>query len=244
MITGPRRGGSARLEGGGAVRRAGLHPGGACRAARRCFCRATAASSTTHPWPRVIERLTGLALSADDLLLALAGCVGAGEASNGRQWSRRLAGGDTADGRTRVLRQQSGAWHAWPPSTAAAGASTIASSRTGWPRQVRLRSDGWPASISMAQRAAARDEHHASTTAAFDVAIPPGTEADDARRSPIRRAAPDAMTLVVSGFRQDQSRPAHSGCRPDGYHDLRTVFQSLALARHADVHARARARFR
>ena len=63
----------------------------------------------------------------------------------------------------------------WRPWTGAAGAPTIASSRTGLPREVRLRSDDGRVDL-----VASLQQLEVNTTiddAAFEVEIPPGTEA-------------------------------------------------------------------
>jgi hypothetical protein len=126
------------------------------------------------PVAQVIERLTGLALGADDLLQALAGCVGAGEASNGRRWSAAWEAVDTADARTVFLRQQAGAWQV----AAVDGAGWRADYRVvenGFPREVRLRSED--GRVDLVASVGQLEVNAAIDAAAFDVEIPPGTEA-------------------------------------------------------------------
>ena len=173
VITGLARVGSARLE--------GVAPFGA-----PVFILAARAERATLLLPRerrvlddtpvaeVIGRLTGLALGADDLLEALAGCPGAGDISNGRVWPGGWAAVDTADGRTVFLRQQSGAWQV----AAIDGGGWRADYRLvqgGFAREVRLRADDGRVDL-----VAALQQLEVNTTiddAAFEVEIPPGTEA-------------------------------------------------------------------
>ena len=173
VITGLAVGGSARLE--------GVAPFGA-----PVFILAARAERATLLLPRerrvlddtpvadVIGRLTGLALGADDLLRALAGCPGAGAVSNGRQWPGGWGAVDTPDGRTVFLRQQSGAWQL----AAMDGGGWRADYRlvqNGFAREVRLRSDDGQVDL-----VASLQQLEVNTTiddAAFEVEIPPGTEA-------------------------------------------------------------------
>jgi hypothetical protein len=172
VITGLERGGSARLE--------GVAPFGApafILAARNE--RATLLLPREHrvlddtPVEAVIERLTGLALGASDLLQALAGCPGSDDASNGRQWPDGWQAVDTPDGRTVFLRQPSGAWRV----VAIDGGGWRAdypSVQNGLPRQVRLRSADGQVDLQ-----AAVEQLEVNTSidpAAFEVAIPPDTE--------------------------------------------------------------------
>jgi hypothetical protein len=172
VITGLARGGSARLE--------GVAPFGA-----PMFILAARAERATLLLPRdrrvlddapvsqVIERLTGLALGADDLMRTLAGCGGTGEAGNGRRWSDAWEAVDTPDGRTVFLRQEAGAWQV----VAIDARSWRADYRTfqnGFPREVRLRSDddgvNLVASVQQLEVNTTIDE------AAFEVDIPAGTD--------------------------------------------------------------------
>jgi hypothetical protein len=172
VITGLARGGSARLE--------GVAPFGA-----PVFILAARGERATLLLPRerrvlddtpvaeVIGRLTGLSLGADDLLDALAGCPGAGEVANGREWPGGWAAVDAAEGRTVFLRQQSGAWQVM----AIDGGGWRADYRlvqNGLPREVRLRADDGRVDLT-----ASLQQLEVNTTidaAAFEVAIPPGTE--------------------------------------------------------------------
>ncbi len=97
----------------------------------------------------------------------------------------------------------------------------------GFPRQVRLRSaDGTVDLIAGVQQL----EVNTSINAA---GVRPGYSirhrSDDARRTSLGRAAQNAMTLSFPAFAKINLDLRILGVRPDGYHDLRTVFQSLAL---------------
>jgi hypothetical protein len=125
------------------------------------------------PVAEVIGHLTGLALGADDLLDALAGCPGSGVIGNGRQWPGGWAAVDAGDGTTVFLRQQTGAWQV----AAIDGRGWRADYRlvqSGFPREVRLRSDdGRVDLVASVQQLEVNTEIDA---AAFAVEIPPGTE--------------------------------------------------------------------
>jgi hypothetical protein len=172
VITGLQRGGAARLE--------GVAPFGA-----PMFILAARGEQATLLLPRdrrvltstsvsaVIEHLTGLRLSADDLLLALSACVAAGQASDGRQWSRDWRGVSAPGGRTVFLRQVSGAW-----SVAGVDGGDWRADYgqvvNGFPRRVRLRStDGQVDLVASVQQL---EVNTGIDDAAFDVAIPPGTD--------------------------------------------------------------------
>ena len=172
VITGLQRGGAARLE--------GVAPFGA-----PVFILAARAELATLLLPRdrrvlastsvsaVIERLTGLPLSADDLLLSLSACVGAGEASDGRAWSTEWRAVSAPGGRTVFLRQVAGAWTV-AGVDGGGWRADYSEALNGFPRQVRLRSaDG---KVDLAARVQQLEVNTSIDDAAFDVAIPPGTE--------------------------------------------------------------------
>jgi hypothetical protein len=105
--------------------------------------------------------------------LALSGCVGAGESTDGRQWTREWRSVSLPGERTVFLREQAGAWN------------VAAVDGPGWradyghilnrfPRQVRLRSsDG---QVDLAATVQQLDVNVSLEEAAFEVAVPPGTE--------------------------------------------------------------------
>jgi hypothetical protein len=172
VITGLQRGGAARLE--------GVAPFGA-----PVFILAARAEQATLLLPRdrrvltstsvssVIERLTGLPLSADDLRQVLSACVGAGEAIEGRQWSGGWRAVSAPEGRTIFLRQGSNGWQV----TAVDGGGWRADYSevlNGFPRHLRLRSaDG---RVDLGAAVQQLEVNAGIDDAAFDVAIPPGTE--------------------------------------------------------------------
>lgn len=168
IIAGLERGGSARLE--------GVAPFGAplfILAARDE--RATLLLPRDHrvlddtPVARVVERLTGLALGADDLLQALAGCVGAGAATNGRLWPGGWEAVEAPGGRTVLLRQQSGAWQL-AGVDAPGWRADYRLVQNGVPREVRLRSgDG---AVDFTAAVQQLEMNTAIDAAAFEVAIP------------------------------------------------------------------------
>jgi outer membrane biogenesis lipoprotein LolB len=172
VITGLARGGSARLE--------GVAPFGApvfiltarAERARLLLPRDRRVLDDT-PVSQVIERLTGLALGADDLLRALAGCGGTGEAGNSRRWSDAWEAVDTADGRTAFLRQEAGAWRV----VAIDGGGWRADYRVfqnGLPREVRLRSDDDRVNLLAAVQQL--EVNTPIDEAAFEVEIPADTD--------------------------------------------------------------------
>ena len=171
VITGLQRGGAARLE--------GVAPFGA-----PVFILAARAEQATLLLPRehrvltsnsvsaVIEHLTGLPLSADDLLLSLSACVGAGEASDGRQWSAEWRAVSAPGARTVFLRQVAGAWTV-AGVDGGGWRADYSQVLNGFPRQVRLRSaDGTVDLIAGVQQL---EVNTSIDAAAFDLAIPAGT---------------------------------------------------------------------
>jgi hypothetical protein len=91
------------------------------------------------PVPAVLERLTGLSLSATDLRLILTGCISDGTPSNGRAFARDWRAVDLdsgvvaylrpVDGTPRVVAADHGSWRV-----------DYGMHRNGFPREVRLRS--------------------------------------------------------------------------------------------------------
>ena len=166
----------AGLERGGSVRLEGVAPFGA-----PIFILAAKGERATLLLPRdrrvlddapvtqVVERLTGLALSADDLLQALAGCVGAGAAANGRQWPGGWDGVDAPGDRTVLLRQQGGAWQL-AAVDAPGWRADYRAIQNGVPREVRLRSDDGQVDFTAAVQQL--EMNTAIDAAAFDLAVP------------------------------------------------------------------------
>lgn len=173
VITGLERGGAARLE--------GLAPFGA-----PLFILAARGERATLLLPRdrrvlepttvaeVLERFTGLALGADDLLHALSGCLGAGGAvEDGRQWPGGWRAVSVAGERTAYLREESGAWRV-AAVDGGGWRADYAETVNGFPRTVRLRSiDG---AVDLTARVQQLEVNTAIDAAAFEVAIPPDTE--------------------------------------------------------------------
>lgn len=173
VITGLQRGGAARLE--------GVAPFGA-----PVFILVARGEQATLLLPRdrrvltstsvsnVIERLTGLPLGADDLLVSLSACVGAGEAGEGRQWSGDWRAVSAPGGRTVFLRQSSSGWLV-AAVDGGGWRADYSEVLNGFPRQVRLRSaDG---KVDLVARVQQLEVNAGIDDAAFDVAIPPGTDA-------------------------------------------------------------------
>jgi hypothetical protein len=173
VITGLERGGAARLE--------GLAPFGA-----PLFILAARDERATLLLPRdrrvlvsssvaeVIERLTGLALGADDLLRALSGCLGTGgEVGNGREWPGGWRAVSAPTDRTVFLREQSGTWSVMAVDGGGWRAD-YAELANGYPRTVRLRStDG---SVDLTARVQQLEVNTPIDAAAFEVTVPPGTD--------------------------------------------------------------------
>ncbi len=172
VIAGLERGGAARLE--------GVAPFGA-----PIFILAARAESATLLLPRdrrvlrdtavstVLERLTGLPLSAAELLQALTGCVGSGAAREGQAWDGGWLGVRTDDERTVLLRRQAGTWR-----VVAVDAGEWRADYGGWindlPRDVRLRStDG---QVDLVARLEQVEINAGIDPAAFEVATPPDVE--------------------------------------------------------------------
>lgn len=122
------------------------------------------------PVADVLERLTGLALTATDLRLILTGCLSVpANPSNGRSFARgwravTLASGVNAylrdvNGPTVVVAADHGQWHV-----------DYANHLNGWPRQVRIRSNSGEVDVT-----AALGEFEVNTEIdplAFEVAVP------------------------------------------------------------------------
>ena len=135
----------AGLASGGHARLEGLAPFGP-----PVFILAARAEAATLVLPRerrilrdtpvaaVVERLTGLPLGADDLMAALTGCVGAGTAGGGREWSGGWRGVSDPDGHAIWLRRQTGTWTVVAVD-AGEWRADYREPLNGFPRHVRLR---------------------------------------------------------------------------------------------------------
>jgi outer membrane lipoprotein-sorting protein len=124
------------------------------------------------PVPAVLERLTGLALSASDLRLILTGCLSERpEPANGRVFSREWRAVDLASGITAYLRPVNAA-----PAVVAADHGSwrvdYAMHRNGFPRQVRIRSVSGDVDMTAALE---QVELNTSIDArAFEIGVPEG----------------------------------------------------------------------
>jgi hypothetical protein len=166
----------AGLERGGSVRLEGVAPFGA-----PLFILAAKAERATLLLPRdrrvlddapvaqVVERLIGLSLGADDLLQTLAGCLGAGASTSGRQWSGGWEAVDAGAGRTVLLRQQSQGWQL-AAVDAPGWRADYRLVQNGVPREVRLRSDD--ARVDFTAVVQQLEMNTPIDAAAFEVAIP------------------------------------------------------------------------
>jgi outer membrane lipoprotein-sorting protein len=120
--------------------------------------------------PQVLERLTGLALSADDLRLILTGCLASSaNPENGRAYTNRWQAVDLDSGVVAYLRPTSGV-----PAVVAADHGDwrvdYAMHRNGFPRRVRIRSTSGDVDMT-----AALEQVEINTTIdqrAFDVDTP------------------------------------------------------------------------
>lgn len=172
----------AGLETGGALRLEGLAPFGA-----PMFVLAGRNEKGTLLLPRdhrvlrdtgisdVLERLTGLALGADDLRLMLSGCLtDRASSSDGRRWASgwqavalgpdRVAYLRDRQGQSVVVAADYGAWHV-----------DYADHAGGWPRTVRVRRAA-DSSTDITARVAQLETNTTIDPAAFVVDVPPGTD--------------------------------------------------------------------
>jgi hypothetical protein len=173
----------AGLETGGAIRLEGLAPIGA-----PVFILAGRAEKGTLLLPRehrvlrdtgistVLERLTGLALGADDLRLMVSGClVDGGSPAEGRRWANgwqavtlganRVAYLRTLQGQPVVVAADYGGWHV-----------DYAEHLSGWPRVVRVRAAA-DATTDITARVGQLETNTTINPAAFVVEVPADAEA-------------------------------------------------------------------
>lgn len=184
----------AGLESGGSVRLEGVAPFGP-----PVFILAGTAERATLLLPRakrvlrdtavssVLERLTGLALSADDLRLMVSGClVDAATPSNGQQWPGgwqavtlapdRVAYLRVQQGRTVVVAADYGPWHV-----------DYAEHLSGYPRVVRVRRSG-DATTDVTARVGELEVNTPINPLAFTLAVP--SDVEPMTLDELRSAAP------------------------------------------------------
>lgn len=140
----------------------------------------------------VLERLTGLALGADDLRRALTGCLGAGaEVSEGRQWPGGWRSVRAGADQTVFLRERGGAWGVTAVD-AGSWRADYADVLNAYPRTVRLRSSD--DRVDLTARVQQLEVNTAIEPAAFQVSIPPDAEPmtlDELRNvAPLRTTQP------------------------------------------------------
>jgi hypothetical protein len=139
----------------------------------------------------VLERLTGLKMSADDLRLVLGACVPDGiEPSEGRRWGGnwqavRVDSDTTAflrrvDGRVVIAAMDSGPWHA-----------DYGQFVGDWPRTVRIRRNGAGITVDITARIGELQVNTTIDPAAYTVAVP--SDADPMTLDELRSVAPLAQ---------------------------------------------------
>jgi hypothetical protein len=170
----------AGLERGGSLRLEGVAPFGA-----PLFILAARQERATLLLPRerrvlddapvaqVVERLTGLALSADDLLQVLAGCAGGGAATNGRTWPGGWEAVEAPGDRSLLMRRQNDGWQLVGVDAPGWHADYRAV-QSGVPREVRLRSDD--ARVDFTATVQQLELNTSIDAAAFEVPIPADAE--------------------------------------------------------------------
>ena len=195
----------------------------------------------------ILGALTGVALSPADLLAVLTGCVTAMPvAAAGRLHQNGWASIDLAGDATVFLERVALGWQ------------PRAARRPGWQIEYPAWQGAFPATVRLRVarpegrrrpdrgRLAARDEHDASIRAAFTVTVPDDmlsmTLDELATLARCERSGP-CMQVATHDVRSPTSTAAvtiraHAkinldlrvlGTRRDGFHELRTVFQAIAL---------------
>ena len=185
---------------------------------------------TGEPASAVLGALVGLELGPDDLLAILTGCVVVSpEPSAGRRYPGGWARVDLADGAVAYLGQDGERWRIragaraglaieYEPA-AAGGLSTRAAPGLGERRDAGLRRPNQPVAGGLERAARPRGLRREGAS---------GRDVDHAGRRAQRRAHRGEAMILRAHAKVNVSL-AVVGVRPDGYHELRTVFQSLAL---------------
>ena len=249
------------LESGGAVRLEAVAPFGA-----PFFILAGRNERATLVLPRehrvlkdtgvadVLERLTGLALGADDLRLIVSGAWSSSAApTDGRQWGggwQAVTIGPDRVAYLRIAERPAGVdRRRLRPVACRLLRHTPAASRA----CVRVRRAG-DAAIDITARIEQLEVNTQINPRAWVVEIP--SDADPMTLDELRSIAPlgreqsRPLALHAPGTDAIVSLPSFAkinldlrvlGTRPDGYHDLRTIFQSLALFDNVTVTRAARA---
>jgi hypothetical protein len=124
--------------------------------------------------PALLERLTGLALSAADLRLILTGCLAErAEPTEGRSWPGGWRAVTLGEGITAYLKAVNGA-----PALVAADRGPwridYGSHQSGWPRLVRIRSAEAATAIDITASIEDLSVNTAIDATAFTIAAPPG----------------------------------------------------------------------
>ena len=168
----------AGLQQGGAVRLEGVAPFGA-----PIFILAGQSDAAALLLPRdrrvlprarvadVMERLTGLALTGDDLRLLISGCLGDPlQPGDGRQWASGWKAVSLPGNRTAYLRARAGQW-LLTAADVDAWRVDYAEHLNGYPRRVRIRTaDG---SVDLTAAVGQLEVNVALDAAAFTVSVPP-----------------------------------------------------------------------
>jgi outer membrane biogenesis lipoprotein LolB len=124
--------------------------------------------------PALLERLTGLALSASDLRLILTGCIAErAEPSDGRSWPNGWRAVTLGAGVTAYLRTIDGA-----PAVVAADRGPwridYAAYQNGWPRMVRIRGADTTTPIDISASIEDLEVNTSIDAKAFTITAPPG----------------------------------------------------------------------
>ena len=186
---------------------------------------------TGEPASAILGALVGLELGPDDLLAILTGCVVASpEASARPPLPGRMGAGRSRRRRRRVPRRRTGSGGGSEPASGRASRSSTSPPPAGASHACGSRSsasDATPASdvrLSLSQV----DMNPQLGPEVFTVKVP--RDATPITLADVRSAGPDrGEAMNLRAHAKINLSLAVRGVRPDGYHELRTVFQSLAL---------------